>query len=225
MKRSEINQIIKDALMFFESQHFFLPPWARWSPEEWETKGEECNEIRNNGLGWDLTDFGSGDFNSKGLTLFTIRNGHLEGGKKTYCEKIMLVRNEQVTPAHFHWYKTEDIINRGGGVLCMRLWHSDQNEAPTQDEIWVQMDGITKQVIPGDTIRLQVGESITFEPLLYHSFWAEEGDCIVGEVSTVNDDAKDNRFWEEAGRFPEIEEDVAPAYTLCTEYLKFQKNA
>ena len=225
MKRSEINQIIDDAITFFESHHFFLPAFARWSPQDWAEKGEECDEIRNNGLGWDLTDFGSGDFKKQGLTLFTVRNGNLADGKKTYCEKIMLVRNQQVTPAHFHWLKTEDIINRGGGVLCMRLWHSDQNEVPNNDDIWVQMDGRRTQVIPGETIRLQVGESITFEPMLYHSFWAEEGDCLVGEVSTVNDDAKDNRFWPETGRFPQIEEDVAPAYSLCTEYLRNQQNA
>ena len=49
-------------------------------------------------------------------------------------------------------------------------------------------------------------------------FWAENGDCMVGEVSTVNDDANDNRFYEETGRFPEIIEDEPVRYVLCTEY-------
>jgi D-lyxose ketol-isomerase len=37
-------------------------------------------------------------------------------------------------------------------------------------------------------------------------------------VSTVNDDAHDNRFLEELPRFPGIEEDAAPVRLLCTEY-------
>ena len=41
---------------------------------------------------------------------------------------------------------------------------------------------------------------------------------MVGEVSDVNDDRADNRFYEEVGRFPEIVEDQEPRYYLCTEY-------
>ena len=37
-----------------------------------------------------LSDYGAGDFERKGLILFTIRNGSLATpGSKTYAEKIM----------------------------------------------------------------------------------------------------------------------------------------
>lgn len=54
-------------------------------------------------LGWDLTDFGFGDFNKCGLILFTIRNGNFMKDKKPYAEKIMIVEELQETPMHFHW--------------------------------------------------------------------------------------------------------------------------
>ena len=37
----------------------------------------------------------------------------------------------------------------------------------------------------------------------------------------VNDDAKDNRFYEEIGRFPEIDEDVKPYRLLVNDYEKY----
>ena len=121
MKRSEINRYIDEARVFFAEHNFFLPVWADWSPEEWATKGDECEEIRRNQLGWDVTDFAKGDFMKEGLTLVTIRNGNVKHDNKTYCEKIMFVRENQITPTHFHWKKMEDIINRGGGTLCIKL--------------------------------------------------------------------------------------------------------
>ena len=50
--------------------------------------------------------------------------------------------------------------------------------------------------------------------------WAEKGygPCLIGEVSMVNDDTNDNRFYEPQGRFPTIEEDEPPLYLLCHEY-------
>ena len=218
MKRSEINGNIREALEFFEAQGFRLPPWVRWSPDEWKTKGSECDEIRENALGWDLTDFGSGDFPARGLTLITLRNGKPGGGGKVYCEKIMLVRENQVTPIHFHWLKTEDIINRGGGTLCMKLWKADQKEGLSDTPLTVRIDGIRTGVEAGEVLRLEPGQSVCYEPYLYHTFWAENGHCMVGEVSTVNDDKKDNRFLDAGGRFPAIEEDVPAEFLLCTEY-------
>ena len=126
MKRSEINQYIREAKAFMTKYHFMLPPWVDWTPDDWKTKGPECNDIRERAMGWDLTDFGWGDFLKIGLTLVTLRNGSLQKKDKPYCEKIMFVRCGQVTPTHFHWLKTEDIINRGGGILCMRLWKADK---------------------------------------------------------------------------------------------------
>ena len=102
MKRSEINSHIQEFLDFAEAQRFFFPPWALYTPEQWSRIGPEADEIRRARLGWDVTDFGSGQFHSIGLTLFTLRNG-LPGesgdpAAKDYCEKIMMVREQQVTP-------------------------------------------------------------------------------------------------------------------------------
>src|ERR1035437_6228681 len=127
MKRSEINVLILQAKSFMAEHHFALPPFAFWSPDDWKAKGIECREIAQNQLGWDITDFGSGDFAKVGLLLFTIRHGTLAptaGPAKTYAEKIMIVREGQVTPCHFHHQKMEDIINRGGGVLVIQLWNA-----------------------------------------------------------------------------------------------------
>lgn len=219
MKRSEINRYIREAKEFMSNHQFLLPDWAHWTPADWTTKGKECNDIRERALGWDLTDFGWEDFEHIGLTLVTMRNGSLTLKDKPYCEKIMLVRNGQLTPTHFHWMKTEDIINRGGGVLCMRLWKADkETEVKTDEMITISIDGIKTQVKPGETLKLKPGQSVCYEPYLYHQFWAEEDHCLVGEVSTVNDDVRDNRFEEPKGRFPQIEEDEAPECLLCNEY-------
>lgn len=219
MKRSEINQYICEAKAFMNKHQFYLPQWADWSPKEWATRGTECDDIRQKAMGWDLTDFGSGDFINVGLTLFTLRNGSLVIKDKSYCEKIMFVRCNQVTPLHFHWHKTEDIINRGGGTLCMKLWKADrQKEILTDNSLEVKIDGVSTTVKAGEIIRLGLGQSICYEPYLYHTFWAEEDHCLVGEVSTVNDDMTDNRFLYPKGRFPKIEEDESALYLLCNEY-------
>ncbi len=221
MKRSEINQYIKEAKDFFKQHQFYLPPWAFFSPDEWGKAGEEYNEIKENMLGWDLTDFASGDFKNVGLLLFTLRNGNLNHPvykKKTYAEKIMKEKTGQITPTHFHWNKMEDIINRGGGDLCIRLWKANDKEEKTNDTFTVQTDGVTRTIKGNDVIRLTPGESITLEPYMYHEFWAEKETTLVGEVSMVNDDNTDNCFYTPLGRFPEIEEDEAPIHLLCNEY-------
>ena len=112
MKRSEINQIIREAKEFLASRQFALPEWAEWSLQDWQTNRDKVGYIIERMLGWDITDFGSGDFNRRGLFLFTIRNGKYGFDKKPYAEKIMIVGEEQETPMHFHWSKMEDIINR-----------------------------------------------------------------------------------------------------------------
>lgn len=218
MKRSEINRYIDEARAFFAEHSFYLPVWVDWTPEEWATKGEECEEIRRNQLGWDVTDFAKGDFMKEGLTLVTIRNGNVKYDKKSYCEKIMFVRENQITPTHFHWKKMEDIINRGGGTLCIKLWKADAEERPTDEPCTVQIDGVTTVVPAGEVLRIEKGQSICFEPYMYHQFWSENGPSMIGEVSTVNDDANDNRFLEEQGRYPSIDEDEPAQYLLCNEY-------
>jgi D-lyxose ketol-isomerase len=204
-------------MLFFDKHQFYLPVWIKWTPGEWSEKGNECDEIRKNQLGWDVTDFAKGDFLKEGLTLVTIRNGNVKRDNKTYCEKIMMVRENQITPIHFHWKKMEDIINRGGGVLCMKLWKATQDEKLSQEPFHIQIDGIRTEINPGEVIRFYPGQSISFEPYIYHTFWAEGEACLVGEVSTVNDDVNDNRFLEKLGRFSEIEEDEAAEFRLCNE--------
>ena len=86
MKRSEINNIIKDCLSFLSNRHFHLPDWGYWTLEDWRAAASEIGEIRDCGLGWDVTDLGSGDYHNVGLTLFTVRNGILDQTRKQYCE-------------------------------------------------------------------------------------------------------------------------------------------
>ena len=223
MKRSEINNLIREALEFFDNMNFKLPPWGYWSRDDWNKNRKNCDEIFKNQLGWDLTDFGTGDFARSGLLLFTIRNGNLKFDQKPYAEKIMIVGEGQVTPMHFHWSKMEDIINRGGGNLMMELYYSDDNEEFTDQSFEVSIDGIRKTLDPGSTVRLTPGESITLYQGLYHKFYGEtgKGKVMVGEVSAVNDDHTDNRFHDELGRFPEIVEDEPPVHLLVSDYEKY----
>lgn len=226
MKRSEINQIMRRADAFMRESGFRLPPFAYFSPSDWKNLGPEAGEIAANALGWDITDFGSGRFDEIGLFMFTIRNGNPTNWAsktgKLYCEKILIVEVGQVTPMHFHWTKMEDIINRGGGDLLIQLYNSTPDEdLDMEKKIEVSMDGVVKTFQPGDIVRIKTGESISLPSYLYHTFWGEGQTVLVGEVSLVNDDKKDNRFHQSVGRFPEIEEDVEPQYLLVNDYPKY----
>lgn len=224
MKRSQINDLLKESLTFFENYCFALPPWAKWGIETWKEKKAHAQEIIKNYLGWDITDFGSGEFFKKGLILFTLRNGNIkETTGKNYAEKIMIVREEQITPAHFHWYKMEDIINRGGGVLVVQLWNSTEDRKLADTPVNAHIDGIRYTVPAGGPIELQAGESVCLPPKLYHQFWGKKGHgmVLVGEVSKTNDDFTDNYFYEPIGRFPTVEEDEPPLYLLCNDYERF----
>ena len=213
---------MRDAIKFLRDMRIQLPPFAYWTPGDWEAKGKEYSEIRDNMLGWDITDFGGGDFSKQGLFLFTLRNGSMHMGEyaKTYAEKILIVQEEQVTPFHFHWHKMEDIINRGGGNLMIQVYNSIEDERLADTDVHISMDGRNHWAPAGTIVRLTPGESITLFPGLYHKFWGErgKGTVLVGEVSQVNDDRTDNRFLEPIGRFPEIEEDAAPLHLLVTDY-------
>ena len=225
MKRSQLDTIIDDALTFCKSQNFHLPKWACWTPERWAQAGHEADEIRDHMLGWDVTDFGANDYERTGLCIFTIRNGQFgEKGLmiKDYCEKLLLIGEQQLTPTHFHWSKMEDIINRGGGRLVLEIWNADRQSEQLDETspVAVSIDGIVRTVEPGGKVVLEPGESITLAPYMYHNFYAEAGAgrVLCGEVSRVNDDNVDNRFLDELPRFPAIEEDKPARYVLCTEY-------
>ena len=227
MKRSEINAIMVDSDAFLKERKFHLPPFAYWTPRDWADKGGEVREIVDRGLGWDITDFGSGDFERIGLFLFTLRNGTLDnlrtGQGKLYAEKIMIVGVDQVTPMHFHWSKTEDIINRGGGKLAVQLYNATKDERLADTAVTVAMDGLLHTLEAGSAVVLSPGESITLPPYAYHQFWGLERRVLVGEVSVVNDDKADNRFYEAPGRFPEIEEDEAPLHLLASDYGRYYR--
>lgn len=218
MKRSDINRILESAKNFFDEYRFRLPPWAFWNPEEWQKRGDEIDEIFTNKLGWDVTDFGSSTFMKRGLFLFTLRNGNPSRDTKPYAEKIMIVKEGQETPMHFHRKKMEDIINRGGGKLIIQFNKSTKEENLSDDALKLSVDGIQRRLPAGGKLVLEPGESVCIQPYLYHRFWAEEGPVLTGEVSLINDDLTDNRFLEPIGRFPEIEEDEAPLHLLVSDY-------
>ena len=226
MKRSHINNALIWALELTKKNNIHLPAFGYWKLEDWKDNKEHLQTIRRVMLGWDITDFGLGDFSNTGGVLFTLRNGDQSDPSVgvPYAEKLILLADGQALPMHFHFTKTEDIINRAGGVLAIKLYralpdHKIDYDSPVQ----VHCDGIQKTVMPGEVLRIMPGDSITLTPYLYHSFWAEkgEGDLVCGEVSSVNDDNADNRFNPPLPRFGAIEEDALPLLPLCNEYDKW----
>ena len=226
MKRSTINEIIKQADDFICSFGYVLPPFAYWSPEEMKTRRTEIDGIVDSRLGWDITDYGAGDFEKMGLFLFTTRNGSLDdlkrGGGMCYAEKIMISRHDQISPMHRHIIKTEDIINRGGATLAIEMFESDvDGNIDRKAPVRVTCDAVPRVLRPSEVLMLAPGESVTLHPGNWHKFWGEGGDVLIGEVSTVNDDLTDNIFEQPIGRFAEIEEDVEPIHLLVSDYDKW----
>lgn len=202
---------------------FVLPPFAYWSPSELIKRKADIAGIIDARLGWDITDYGKGNFDKLGLFLFTVRNGSQDdlsrGGGMCYAEKIMISRQDQISPMHRHIVKAEDIINRGGATLALKLYNSDgDGQIDKVSDVTVATDGVLRTQGAGDILRLNPGESVTLMPGNWHSFWGEGGDVLIGEVSTVNDDINDNIFAEPIGRFSTIEEDVEPLHLLVSDY-------
>jgi D-lyxose ketol-isomerase len=225
MKRSRVNEIIREAEAFIGSFGYVLPPFARWSPDEIKARRGEIGAIVERRMGWDITDYGQGRFDELGLFLFTVRNGLVgdlaRGGGMLYAEKIMISRKDQLSPMHRHYSKAEDIINRGGGRLVLELFMPDERgEIDGRAEVSVPVDGIERRLPAGGLLKLDPGESVTLLPGVWHAFWGEGGDVLIGEVSTVNDDLRDNWFRDPIGRFSEIEEDEPPLHLLVSDYGK-----
>ncbi|MCI8780833.1 MAG: D-lyxose/D-mannose family sugar isomerase [Lachnospiraceae bacterium] len=222
MKRSEINRAIRMMEKLAGENGFCLPPFCNWSPEDWKNKGHEYDEIRDNMLGWDITDYGCGDWEKVGFALITLRNGNQNNPKykKVYAEKLLMLKEGQHSPMHFHWNKSEDIINRGGGTLLLHIYNDDGEGGLADTDVLVNSDGRSYYVPAGTAVELNPGESITLWPHQYHDFdvLTGSGDVLIGEVSMCNDDNTDNRFYESVGRFPKIEEDEEPYRLLCFEY-------
>lgn len=223
MKRSHINEIMAQADQMMRSFGFVLPPFAFWSPEEFKTRRDVAQALIDARCGWDITDYGAGKFGEMGLFLFTLRNGRLRdlqrGRGMCYAEKLLISRQDQLSPMHTHILKAEDIINRGGATLVVELYGSDDAGYFADDRGGtVQCDGISRSYQAGEKLELAPGESVTLMPGDWHAFWGDGGDVLIGEVSTVNDDETDNIFRDPIGRFAEIEEDADPAHLLVSDY-------
>lgn len=231
MKRSKIQQEIANAKALIEKNNIKLPMFGYWNLDEWKSNIEKLGTIRQTLLGWDVTDFGHGDFDKIGAVLFTIRNGVLNKPEVgcPYAEKLIIMKDSQVLPLHFHFNKTEDIINRAGGVLQIQVYNSLENEeVDYESDVNVYLDGILHTVPAGTIMDIYPGNSMTITPRLYHLFMAKpgEGDVVVGEVSAVNDDSTDNRFAAAASNYyAGIEEDEAVTVPLNSEYEAMIFNA
>jgi D-lyxose ketol-isomerase len=189
MKRSETNKIIERAIVFFRENKFPLPPFAFWTIGQWKKK-KNCKEIFESRLGWDVTDFGLGDFKKYGRTIFTLRNNF----GRPYAQKVMYLAKGQKSPWHYHKVKTEDIINQGGGVIRVQF--------------------------KSKSINLKPGESVCIKPGTLHQFYATKTAVVSMEISSVNNDLNDNYWQRKVRRYPEIVEDEEPKYLLCWEYEK-----
>jgi D-lyxose ketol-isomerase len=190
MKRSEINAAYRAALTCFAHHHWALPPDPRW----------------------DITDFGLRDFLRYGLTLINLAT------ESEYCEKLMYARRGQTTPCHTHAKKKEDIICRAG-ELTVKLW--PKNPVPgvqMESSLLVPINGLRTAVRTDEPFALPAGSRVTLVPGVWHEFYPTSEECIIGEVSTANDDLYDNFFLNpEVGRFPGVEEDEAALIRLISD--------
>jgi len=223
LRRSVINRSIRAAAEMFARAGIALPPFANWPVAVWQHKGTEADEIRDCMLGWDVTDFGSGDFEWIGRTLFTLRNGTTRkpGYRKTYAEKLLFDPENQRAPAHYHRSKMEDIICVAGGNMLVQLWPATADGQKGDSPLVVKVDGIPRTIAAGETIRLNPGTSVGIVPHTIHQFWGEAGTgrTVSREISSVCDDWNDNVFLTAGGiRFPEIVEDEPRERYLCHEY-------
>jgi D-lyxose ketol-isomerase len=191
MKRSQINQALANARLAFERHSWHLPPNPRW----------------------DVTGFGLGDFDKHGLVLLNLAE------LPQYCEKLMYAKANQLTVMHTHRKKQEDIIARVGtfGIrLCGRTgdWKPDRNGGTVR----VLLNGEERKVPSNSVLHISQGERITLFPGVFHEFWAVSDYCILGEVSTENDDVHDNVFEDpEVGRFEELVEDEPAMFKLVSD--------
>lgn len=239
MRRSEVNERINYVIKAAEKMKFPLPQFAYYTIEQWKNLKENEMEIVENMLGWDVTDFGSGEFEKYGVTIFTFRNGNFhdkEKYPKPYAEKLLFVKEGQVLPYHYHWSKMEDIINRGGGDLEVTLYNSTKKDYGDRQgavlerlgefadtDVTVVMDGKKMTMPAGGKVICKPGSSITLMPGVYHSWKgiSGTGDIVLFEVSMTNDDFVDNRFYKPEERIPDIEEDVEAEYLVFSDYPRY----
>ncbi|HEX8371396.1 MAG TPA: D-lyxose/D-mannose family sugar isomerase [Chthoniobacterales bacterium] len=188
MKRSEINALIQSAQECFRAHEWMLPPRPRW----------------------DVTDFGLGQWRDFGLVLVNLAE------EPEYCEKLMYAQKGMTTPAHCHRQKKEDIICRWGR-LAVEVWAGVPSESDGKT-FSVPINHEPVSVISGSVVELEAGSRITLVPGVYHAFYPLTEKCIIGEVSSANDDLNDNCFADpEIGRYPGIEEDEPALLRLVSD--------
>lgn len=223
MKRSEINAAIDAARAALKKENITLPCFGYFTPDEWQEKKAFCENVFSVMLGWDVTDFDTDDFAHQGCVLFTVRNGTPDGKGVPYAEKYLIFNDSpaQAIPLHFHFRKTEDIINRAGGTMCIEVYNSTPDGGlDTVGDVTFYTDGIVHCVPAGTVVEITTGNSITLTPGLYHRIFVKEGTgtLIAGEVSSINDDTNDNRFYQPTARFCGIDEDEPARYILANKY-------
>ena len=109
MKRSEINRLQLRALALFAEHRFSLPLFARWAEADWRGRPAAAHYCALHQMGWDLTDFGSGRFEQRGLVILCVRNG-LQGvaeqEKKNNSQKQIICSKLPCIISYFFiiWY-------------------------------------------------------------------------------------------------------------------------
>ncbi len=216
MKRSFIDARIDAMLALCERHGFKLPPFALWSLSEFRSRTEDAKRIRARGLGWNIAEFKPGAFATDGIAVFTTRMGDwrdLNAGRgRLYGEKAIMAMNGQRTPAHYHIVKTEDIVNRGGGRFIVELCKVDRTGRRLDEPFDVVKDASLVRLGAGGRVSLEPGESLVLEPFVAHSFWAEGGEVLAGEVSLANDDTVDNYFLPALEPPDAVQEDASARY-------------
>ncbi|HEY5742906.1 MAG TPA: D-lyxose/D-mannose family sugar isomerase, partial [Terrimicrobiaceae bacterium] len=135
-----------------------------------------------------------------------------------YCEKLMYTQKKMTTPAHAHAKKKEDIICRWG-KLAVQVWMGKPDKSSNQP-FDIPVNHEAKTVSSGTIIELEPGSRVTLVPGVYHEFYPVSEECIIGEVSTANDDLHDNFFVNpQVGRYPGIEEDEPATRRLLSEKI------
>jgi len=225
MRRSFVDRRIEAMLELCDRCRFKLPPFALWGAAQFRAQPACAKRIRQAGLGWSVVEFKPGAFASDGLSIFTLRMGDWRGlaagAGRLYAEKAMMAEDGQRTPHHFHVVKTEDIVNRGGARFVVELFKVDSTGARLDERFQALKDVETLDLAPGARVSLEPGESLTLEPFVAHSFWAEGGSVLAGEISLANDDATDNHFLPPLGPAAPIEEDAPMRYVTVRDHARF----
>ena len=221
MKRSELEVVINSSLAMMDRQGFHLPPYAHWTPAQWREAGQEAQVLRGAGLGWNIVEFEKGAFFKSEIAVFTLRMGDYrdlsKGRGRLYGEKAFVLFEGQIVPHHYHRVKTEDLINRGGGILGVNLVKVDAAGTPLDEAITLERNGIDVTVPARTTLQLEPGESIVLVPGVAHSFIGVS-EVLCGEISLANDDATDNYFLQELPAASPVTEDIPARHLVLADY-------